>query len=80
MIAAVGAGREAELKNQGHELPHFLMRRLDMELGREKINWGPRRPRYIQTVWGAGYRYKGPSRGISVCGFCLRQSPRFLPA
>ena len=26
---------------------------------REKIERDPSRPRYIQTVWGAGYRLKG---------------------
>ena len=26
---------------------------------REKIEPDPSRPRYIQTVWGAGYRFKG---------------------
>ena len=27
---------------------------------REKIEPDPSHPRYIQTVWGAGYRFKGP--------------------
>lgn len=26
---------------------------------REKIELDPSHPRYIQTVWGAGYRFKG---------------------
>lgn len=26
---------------------------------REKIEPDPSQPRYIQTVWGAGYRFKG---------------------
>ena len=26
---------------------------------REKIEEDPGKPRYIQTVWGAGYRFKG---------------------
>ena len=26
---------------------------------REKIEQDPSHPRYIQTVWGAGYRFKG---------------------
>lgn len=29
---------------------------------REKIEKDPSKPRYIETVWGAGYRFKGVSR------------------
>ena len=46
---------------------------------REKTEKTPSEPRHIQTVWGAGYRFRPWRRGNALCsGWGLPSAPRSL--
>lgn len=51
--------QEVKLKNKEYELLLFLMLNVDLVFDREKLEKDPANPRYIETVWGAGYRFRG---------------------